>query len=232
MAEHHVPGDLLRAVERDLRPVRPLASPAWRAIALIPFGVLLVVAIPAFWGIRANVGALGTAGTWGLSGLQALAGLIVVGAALREAIPGRTLSAAAVGATVGAAIAVVVGITLVTYAIAPTIVPEAARVRWLWECVGMAVVSGVPALAMVAWLVSRALPTRPAIAGAIYGLGAGVMADAGVRLFCWVSAPMHVFVSHGGAILVFVMAGALASSLVERLKAWRARRTQRDPAPV
>lgn len=231
MAERHVPGELLRAVERDLRPVRPLASPAWRAFALIPFGVLLVIAIPAFWGLRANVTTLGAVGTWGLSGIQALAGLLIVGAALREAIPGRTLSAAAVGTTIAAGIAIVVGVTLMTYAIAPTVVPDAARVRWLWECVGMAVMSGVPALAMVAWLVSRALPTRPAIAGAIYGLGAGVMADAGVRLFCWVSAPMHVLVSHGGAILLFVIAGAFASTFVERVKAWRVSGRHRDGAP-
>ena len=68
------------------------------------------------------------------------------------------------------------------------------------------------------WLAARALPTRPALAGALYGLGAGLMADAGVRLFCWVSAPAHVLVAHGGAILCLAAAGALAATVIERMK--------------
>jgi hypothetical protein len=59
------------------------------------------------------------------------------------------------------------------------------------------------------------------VAGAVYGLGAGLMADAGVRLFCWVSAPAHVLVAHGGAILFLALAGALAATVVERIKARR-----------
>jgi hypothetical protein len=59
------------------------------------------------------------------------------------------------------------------------------------------------------------------VAGALYGLGAGIMADAGVRLFCRVSEPSHVLIAHGGAILSLVALGALAASLVERVKARR-----------
>ena len=43
---------------------------------------------------------------------------------------------------------------------------------------------------------SRAFPLRPRIAGALYGLGAGLMADAGWRLFCHFSNPAHVFGAH------------------------------------
>ena len=39
----------------------------------------------------------------------------------------------------------------------------------------------IPALIAPAWLVSRALPNRPALTGALCGLGVGVMADAGLR---------------------------------------------------
>jgi hypothetical protein len=42
-----------------------------------------------------------------------------------------------------------------------------------------------------------------------------------VRLFCWVSAPAHVLVAHGGAILFLAAAGALAATVVERVKARR-----------
>jgi hypothetical protein len=218
MADPQVPAELLSTVQRDLRPVRPLASPARRVLALLPLGLALLVAIPAFWGLRGNFSSLGFAVAWGLSGAQALAGLLIVGAALREAIPGRELSGAAVAATVGAALALFVGLTFVTERVVPAAVPPGVWGRYAWECFWMAAASSAPALAAAAWLAARALPTRPAVAGAIYGLGAGLMADAGVRLFCWVSSPAHVLVAHGGAILFLVAAGALAATAVERLK--------------
>jgi hypothetical protein len=221
MTEIPIPPGLLSVVERDLKPVRPLASPARRALALLPLGIALLVAIPAFWGWRSNFSALGPAVAWGLSGLQALAGLLIVGVALREAVPGRELSGRALAATVGAALALFAGLTFVTEYLVPAAVPPGIWVRYAWECFWMAAVSSVPVLAAAAWLAARALPTRPAVAGAVYGLGAGLMADAGVRLFCWVSAPAHVLVAHGGSIILLAVAGALAATAVERLKGRR-----------
>lgn len=216
-----IPPGLLAAVESDLKPVRPLASPARRALALLPLGLALLIAIPAFWGWRSNFSALGPAVAWGLSGLQALAGLLIVGAALREAVPGRELSRPALAATVGAALVLFAGLTFVTEHVAPAVVPPGVWVRFAWECFWMAAASSVPILAAAAWLAARALPTRPAVAGAVYGLGAGLIADAGVRLFCWVSAPAHVLVAHGGAILFLAAAGAGAATVVERIKGRR-----------
>ena len=88
--------------------------------------------------------------------------------------------------------------------------------RFAWECFGVAALSGVPLVAAAGWLAARALPTRPALTGALYGLGAGLVSDAGVRLFCWVSDPGHVLVSHGGAIVTFMAAGAAAATLLDR----------------
>ena len=214
------PEDLLRRVAGDLRPVRPLAAPSRRVLALLPFGLLLVAAIPEFWGWRDN---LGGAAAWGLSGLQALAGLIIVGAALREAIPGRELSPLALTVTTTLALALFAGITLLTGWLAPTTIRPGVWVRFAWECLGIAVVSAVPLLALVGWLAARALPTRPAVSGAIYGLGAGVLADAGTRLFCWVSTPSHVLVAHGGAILAMAAAGAIVASAVDAIRSSRRR---------
>lgn len=219
--ETRVPPELLAAVERGLTPVRPIASPARRLLALLPLGLALLVAIPAFWGLRRNVSELGPAVAWGLSGLQALAGLLIVGAALREAVPGRELSARAVAATVGAGLALFVGLTFLTESLVPAPVPPGIFGRYAWECFWMAAVSSVPALAAAMWLAGRALPTRPALAGAIYGLGAGIIADAGVRLFCWVSSPAHVLLAHGGAILLLAATGAAAATIVERIKGRR-----------
>ena len=216
--EPSVPPELLAAVERGLAPVRPIASPARRVLALLPLALALLVAIPAFWGLRRNFSLLGPAVAWGLSGLQTLVGLLVVGAALREAVPGRELSARAVAATVGAALALFVGLTLITENLVPAAAPPGVFARYAWECFWMAAASSVPVRAAAVWLAGRALPTRPALAGAIYGLGAGITADAGVRLFCWVSSPSHVLLAHGGSILFLAATGAAVATLVERLK--------------
>jgi hypothetical protein len=212
------PPDLLSAVRGDLHAVRPLHSPARRALALLPFGLALVVAIPSFWGWRGNLSDMGAAAAWGLSALQALAGMLIVGLALREAVPGRELTRRALGVTALAALVLVAGITLVTSAIAPVTVRPGVWLRWAWECFEVAFVSAVPALAAIGWLASRAMPTRPAVAGAIYGLGAGIIADAGTRLFCWVSTPSHVLVAHGGAIVALAGLGALAATAVDALR--------------
>lgn len=224
MSESRVPAVLLQQVAQDLRPVRPLASPWRRALTLAPVGLLLLVGVPAFWGWRQNVAQLDAsvmwgAMVWGLSGLQTLAGLLIAAVALREAVPGRALSRPAIVGTMALGLALVLGVTLLTEAVLPTVMRAGVWQRWAWECGEIAVLSALPDLAAIAWLASRALPSRPALAGAIYGLGAGLMADSGVRLFCWISDPLHVLVAHGGAILVLMLLGALLSTVVERAKA-------------
>ena len=67
----------------------------------------------------------------------------------------------------------------------------------------------VPALIVAALLVARAFPLRPGIAGALYGLGCGLIADAGLRLYCEYTAPPHVAFAHGGAILGAMFVGVL-----------------------
>ena len=82
----------------------------------------------------------------------------------------------------------------------------------------MTMTFSLPALIAPAWLVSRALPSRPALTGALCGLGVGVMADAGLRLFCWDGGYSHVILAHGGAIAILVVMGALSAAAVERIK--------------
>ena len=47
------------------------------------------------------------------------------------------------------------------------------------------------------------------LAGALCGLAAGLMADAGWRLFCHYSDPAHVFGAHTLAILITTATGSL-----------------------
>jgi hypothetical protein len=192
-------------------------------MALLPVGLLVVIAAPLLWGWRNNLAQLGPGLGFGLSGLQILLGIGVLGAALREAVPGRSLTRRSLLLTIAAAVLVELGVTLVTAGRVPVLVPPGVWLRYVWECLGMASVVGAPLLAAAGWLSARALPTRPALAGGLHGLGAGLVADAGTRLFCWVSEPAHVLVSHGGAILAFAAAGALIAVAVDRAKGRRLR---------
>jgi hypothetical protein len=228
VADAAVPAELLARVRDDLRPVRPLAGPALRTLVLVPVGLVLIFGMPALWGLRKNFAALGSGAAWGLSAIQALAGLLIVGLALREAVPGRELRASTVAAMLGAGAALFFALTFLSERLAPTVIPAGIGPRFAWECFWMATSWSVPALAVAAWLVARALPNRPALAGTICGLGAGLMADSGVRLFCWVSNPLHVLIAHGGAILFLMIAGAATATAVERIKS-RLRERSRRP---
>ena len=94
MREPRVPAALFSAVKRDLRPVRPLASPARRALALVPVAIVLLVGMPIFWAWQTQ-GVIAPWSSWGLSALETALSLVILAAGFREAVPGRELSARA-----------------------------------------------------------------------------------------------------------------------------------------
>lgn len=218
MAEHPVPAALLSAVRRDLGPVRPLASPVRRALALLPVGLALLIGIPMFWAWYRHVARPIVWPAWGLSALETLAGLTTLAAGFREAIPGRELSLRAWATVSGLAWACFLAINALAATPAAD-VPAQTTARWIGECITKAATFSVPALVVAGWLVARALPTRPLLTGAMCGLGVGMMADAGLRLFCWDGDLLHVVVAHGGAIAILMLLGALSARFVERRKA-------------
>jgi len=63
------------------------------------------------------------------------------------------------------------------------------------------------------------LPVRPALAGALYGLGCGLVADAGLRLYCEYTVPEHVLIAHGGAIVGAMLVGACIAVIIARRRA-------------
>jgi hypothetical protein len=213
-----VPAALLAAVRRDLAPVRPLASPVRRALALLPIGIALLIGIPMFWAWHRHVARPIAWPAWGWSALETAIGLTTLAAGFREAIPGRELSRRAWAIAIGL---VALGfLVLNATGAAPTAdVSLHTTARWIGECITEAAVFSLPALAVAGWLVARALPMRPRLTGAVCGLGVGMMADAGLRLFCWDGDVLHIVVAHGGAIAIVVLLGALSARLVERRKA-------------
>jgi hypothetical protein len=212
-----LPEALRAAIGRDLRAVRPLPRPAVRALAIVPVAVLLLFAAVGVFGLRQDAPQLGFLLTWLSSTLEMTLGVVLVGAALREAIPGTTLARRVVGSVFGTAAIGVLTLTWETWSASPTTISEAFG-GFVWRvCVAGIVVSALPALAVSGWLVARAFPLRPRLAGALYGLGAGLMADAGWRLFCHYSEPLHVLGAHTlGVAVSCLIASALAPLLRRR----------------
>jgi Negative regulator of sigma F len=212
------PAQLRKAVARDLRAARPLLSPVQRALALLPLALVTIAAVPLLNFFRSDLGTLGVLGSWGLSVLEALGGVMVVALALREAIPGRALSLVALVATFAAGLVLpfaVLSATAPSYTIGA--LPGGA-----WSdgvaCFRTSATAAIPALLVSAALVLRAFPMRPVITGALYGLGSGLIADAGLRLYCDFTVPSHFIGAHGGAIVAALVAGAAIAKVADWIR--------------
>ena len=208
-----IPAELRARVEADYAAVRPLPAPFLRAALLLPFAALTSVAAPAFFSVRADATQLGWTMTWGVSALQFVLGFSVLVAGLRESIPGRAWSLAAVIAWVAVSVALLIVATLAAWKVSPI---PLRREWWLVSlvCIGGSAATALPIVALANVLAVRAYPTRPAIVGLLLGVGAGLMADAGWRLFCHFSEPAHVLSAHLGGVAVAALAGsALALTL-------------------
>jgi hypothetical protein len=83
-------------------------------------------------------------------------------------------------------------------------------------CTTHDVAMALPALLVTLWLVFRALPLRPSIAGLLGGAGAAVTADAVTHILCPMSDLRHVLVWHTGALIGLMLIGWLAGKLWER----------------
>jgi hypothetical protein len=213
------PSPLRDAVARDLAPVRPLPRAAVRALLLVPIAVAILVGIPAAHWLRFDFAILGFVRAAGLSIAQAAVGIVIAGLALRESIPGRQLSRAALWTAFAAGFGIPALVLLATRQVSllgP--IPSHA-----WSdgviCLRTSALAAVPALAVSAVLVARAYALRPGVAGALYGLGCGLIADAGLRLWCEYSTASHVLLAHGGAVVVSTMAGAILAVVIDRSRA-------------
>jgi hypothetical protein len=204
------------AILADLAPVRPLSAPLRRAMLLLPAGILLLALQPLFYGLRSDAAVLGMFRLWGLSAAQSVLGLLFIAAALREAVPGRPLPGARRLFVLGAVVSVAV--TFLTWQGSATIVPPGRVVSYWTICFTRPVMIGFPVMAVALALAWRAYPLRAALVGAFAGLGAGLMTDAGWRVFCHVSDPVHVLSAHLAAVLALSAAGAAVAALLDRLR--------------
>jgi hypothetical protein len=201
--------DLRAAVAKDLRPVRPLWPPSRRALALLPLAIAIVVGVPVVHYFRTDLGTLGFFRGWGLSILESLAGLAIVALGLRESVPGRALRIRALllAAAIGLALPLVVyRVTTDTFTVGPR---SWSEWRFGMACFRTSVLAAAPVLVASAFLIRRAFPLRPFAAGILWGLGCGLIADAGLRLYCEFTTLPHMVLEHFAAVVFAMIAGAI-----------------------
>ena len=210
-SETRLPAALRARLAADYAAVRPLPPPLARALTLAPFALVALVAAPWWFEPRVDMARLGWVQAWGWSLVQSMAGVVLVAAALREAVPGRAWSRVPLAAWLAVPIALLIVVTFSTYDVSPI------ALRNGWAIVGAMCLAGslataLPGAVLAAVLAARAYPTRPALTGLLGGLGAGLMADAGWRLFCHFSEPAHVLSAHLGGVIAAGLCGALLSA--------------------
>jgi hypothetical protein len=213
-----LPETLRRAVVADLRPVKPLPPPAVRALEVALWGVVALVAAPAVFGVRHDVQVLGVMLTWGAAMLECVAGVLVVALALREAIPGAGVGRSRLLAAMAGGVAVQTSVAVLTWMVGPAATPEMLARHSGAKCFAMQGALALPALAITAVLVLRALPLQPPWAGALAGLGAGLVADGAWHMVCPMCDLRHLLVWHGAATVGMVAGGWLLGVVWERVR--------------
>ena len=215
------PEALMQAIAQDLRPVRPSPQPLQLALRMIPLALLVSVVILQAIGPRHDLSILGPLLGWGASAVQFVLAIVLVWIAAHESTPAGRLPRELVYLAATAASLLVVFVTVLTFSTSPANAPllrVAPRVNemlrdspWVmgFGCgIGSTLAGGILVL-LFSWVFRNSLATRPTVAGALYGAGAGLAINAGWRIACPFSTPWHALGAHGAAIIATVFLGAL-----------------------
>ncbi len=217
MTDVQLPENLRRLVQRDLQPVRPVASPFHRTTLVAAVSLLIMAAIVTTSALRPDLSSLPIWLGWGSSAVEIMLGLALVCAAVREGIPAASLPLGLRWVLLGAAVLVNFSTAVVTWLHSHG--PASSHQACLgYVCLRSELLLGLPALALTLFLVVRAYPLRPSLAGLFGGAGAGLLADGVEHLLCPVSDLTHVLVWHTGAIVLLMLFGWLAGTIWETLR--------------
>ena len=154
-ADTHLPGVLRAKLAADYAAVRPLPHPFARALAIAPFALVALVAAPWWFEPRVDLLRLGWAQAWGWSVAQSIAGIALVAAALREAVPGRAWTRVPLALWLAVPVALVVIVTFSTYDASPI------ALRNAWAIVGAMCLAGSLATALPGRRWRRCWPRAP-----------------------------------------------------------------------
>jgi hypothetical protein len=213
------PPFLLTEISRDLHPVKAAPVPsrlALRVLPLVALAALAALVLLARIGLHGDLAALGPLLAWGISSVQIGLGILLVWIAARESTPARRLPGNLVVSAALATWFLLTAVALWTFAVNPTVAPGGSAWRLGLFCGVAGTVAGGLLVTALAWFFRHSLAARPALAGALYGAGAGVAVNAGWRLACPISTPWHSLTAHGGAIIATTILGAVASHVMAK----------------
>jgi hypothetical protein len=219
---HSLPKDLRDAIENDSRPVRPL-SPAWkRSLWAAGVATLVVVLSLVLLGARSDIDQIPIWLSWGSCFVQLGLGIVLIGLALRESVPGFALPAGVIVFGVVFAFVLQVGVGYLTWRFAPGMIIDPWAIGPGLTCMSHDALLVLPTFVLTLVLVFRALPLRAPLAGIMGGAGSAMAADAVNHLLCPASDMRHVLVWHTGAIVIFIVIGWGVGVVWERFR-WRNR---------
>lgn len=213
-----LPAGLREAVENDGQPIRPL-HPAWmRTMLAVAILAVVLAFVLAKASLRPDIDQLPMWLSWGCSALQLALGVILVGLALRESVPGEGVPGGFVRIAAVTALAVQVLVGIATSIYSPAITMPGSGIAPGIGCLKHEVAMALPTFVATLWLVFRALPLRAPTAGLLGGAGATVASDAVIHLLCPMANLSHVLVWHSGAIILFMAIGWTAGAIWERVR--------------
>jgi hypothetical protein len=201
-----MPAKLRETVLQEMCPVRPLLAP-WKRLALVAPMIAAVLAMPFVYERVRDTSDLGMVLSWIPVAVQLLLAGALLTIALREGVPGWQVSSRSIFALVLSAYSLQIVVNLLIFLRAPVDGGGMAAVGMWMGCSRVESLIGLPILVLVAWLVSRALPCRPLLAGFLAGTGAGIAGEASWRMICPYSDPAHVLLGHTGGVLVLGLTG-------------------------
>jgi hypothetical protein len=149
--------------------------------------------------------------------VQLVVGAVLICMALREAVPGHGVPGGAVVLAVGTGVVMQILVGVATWMHSPGVpYVEGHGLRAGLTCSTHDAALALPAFAATLWLLFRALPLRPSVAGLLGGAGAAVTADAINHIICPMSDLRHVLVWHTGMLFGLMLVGWAAGKLWER----------------
>jgi len=220
MSNHPLPETLRRAIADDLDPVRPL-HPWWmRAMLAVSVAAVILAAVLATAGLRADMDHIPMWLSWGSSSFQLALAFLLIGLAMRESVPGRGAPLGTVRAAAALALAVQVLIGITTSFHSAPFAAHGGGITAGMGCFAHESAMALPIFAVTLLLVFTAYPLRAPTAGLLGGAGATLGSDAVIHLLCPKSDLAHVLMWHTGSVVFFMALGWLAGVVWRRLQ-WR-----------
>jgi hypothetical protein len=202
--------DLIGQLTTELRPVRRLPSPLFRAALWIGFAVLIVAAFVVVLGPRHDLAErMHRPHEVAQFALAVLTGVLAAIAAFELSMPDRSGMWAALPLPAALAWGGTLGMGCM--ADMERMGPEALEVGTSWGCFRFIVLMGVPLALSMLWMLRYAGPIRPVPVAVLGGLAGAALSAAGLSLFHHLDAALMVLIWHGGStvlvVLVFMLAG-------------------------